>query len=233
MNFDEISAPSAKELFVHKIETAILSGRMTTGELLPTSRQLAEQMKISLPVVTAGIKDLIRDGFLDVVPRKGVYIADFVANGNLGTLEAIINYTGEHINPEIYKSIFEVRRAVEVPGIKLAIANRTTRHIDDFNQIIDQLRTTNNNRQAAEIFFSFHHKLCLISGNALYPIVFNAFKSVTIIIWENYCKNHGIPSVIDFLCEILCCMEQKDPERAADLLNQVLSDAMDAGFENI
>ena len=98
MKFGEIIAPSIKELFIQKIEGMILSGALKPGERLPTERELADEMNISKTIVHEGIRELSRLGFLDVVSRKGVTVADYAQNGNLDTLMAIMKYNGGYLN---------------------------------------------------------------------------------------------------------------------------------------
>ena len=45
-NFEKLSAPTLKELFINKMAELILSGRLKVGERLPPERSLAEQMGI-------------------------------------------------------------------------------------------------------------------------------------------------------------------------------------------
>lgn len=110
MKFGEIVAPSIKELFIQKIEGMILSGALKPGERLPTERELADEMNISKTIVHEGIRELSRLGFLDVVSRKGVTVADYAQNGNLDTLMAIMKYNGGYLNPQTGKKSFRCTR---------------------------------------------------------------------------------------------------------------------------
>ena len=58
MEFQKISSPSLRELFVEQLEHMILSGKLAVGEKLPPERQLAESMQVSRSVVNGGISDL-------------------------------------------------------------------------------------------------------------------------------------------------------------------------------
>ena len=60
MPFQEIVAPSIRELFVQQLTGLILSGELRPGDRLPTERELADEMKISKTVVHEG-KMCIRD----------------------------------------------------------------------------------------------------------------------------------------------------------------------------
>ena len=70
MEFQKISSPSLRELFVEQVQHMILSGKLKIGEKLPPERQLAQEMQVSRAVVNGGITDLERMGFLVVKPRR-------------------------------------------------------------------------------------------------------------------------------------------------------------------
>ena len=94
MEFEHLYAPSLKELFVQKLQGMILSGELPMGQKLPSERELCQQMGVSRAVVNGGISELARQGFLDVLPRQGTFVADYRRNGNMETLMAIMDYNG-------------------------------------------------------------------------------------------------------------------------------------------
>lgn len=63
MEFEKISSPSLRELFVDQLENMILSGKLKIGEKLPPERQLAQMMQVSRAVVNSGIAELEKKGF--------------------------------------------------------------------------------------------------------------------------------------------------------------------------
>ena len=76
MKFERIASPSLKDLFVQQLERMILSGELAVGDQIPPERDLAEQMGVSRTVINAGIADMASKGFLEIRPRKGVFVAD-------------------------------------------------------------------------------------------------------------------------------------------------------------
>ena len=58
MQFQKISTPSLKDLFVKELENKILSGELKVGDKLPSERELASSMQVSRAVVNAGIAEL-------------------------------------------------------------------------------------------------------------------------------------------------------------------------------
>lgn len=86
MTLNKISTPSLKEVFVNEIENRIISGEFKLGDKLPTERELGELMGVSLTIVKQGISDLENKGFVEVRPRRGLFVADFVSKDLLKLL---------------------------------------------------------------------------------------------------------------------------------------------------
>ena len=90
MEFAKLSAPSLKDLFVQQLQGMILSDELPMGTQLPPERELAQQMQVSRAVVNGGLAELAQQGFLEVRPRQGTFVADYRRKGNLSTLIAIM-----------------------------------------------------------------------------------------------------------------------------------------------
>jgi len=65
-----------------QIKGHILHGVLSTGDVLPSMRTLAKDLRISVITTKRAYEDLERDGFINTVPGKGC----FVAPSNLGAL---------------------------------------------------------------------------------------------------------------------------------------------------
>ena len=113
MEFERLYAPSLKELFVQQLQDRILSGDLPMGTKLPPVRELCQQMRVSRAVVNSGVTELARQGFLEIRPRQGTYVADYRRNGNLDTLVAIMHDNGEILGKDEIRSILEVRDALD------------------------------------------------------------------------------------------------------------------------
>ena len=129
MEFEKISSPSLRELFVDQLENMILSGKLKIGEKLPPERQLAQMMQVSRAVVNSGIAELEKKGFLIVKPRSGTFVADYRRKGTVETLVAIMKYNGGRIRREEIRSILEVRIALDTLIARLSIPMITDEEI--------------------------------------------------------------------------------------------------------
>jgi len=73
-----ISNSSGKPIYeqiTSQIKNGILTGALSEGEALPSMRQLAKDLRISVITTKRAYEDLERDGFLTNVPGKGCFVA--------------------------------------------------------------------------------------------------------------------------------------------------------------
>ncbi len=57
-----------------QIKEAVFSGSLTDGDMLPSIRQLARDLKISVITTTRAYNDLEAEGFITSVQGKGSYV---------------------------------------------------------------------------------------------------------------------------------------------------------------
>ena len=78
-----------------QIKDAIARGELMPGQALPSIRQLAKDLRISVITTKRAYEELERDGFLDAVAGKGC----FVSSGNSALArEAYMRQIEEHLN---------------------------------------------------------------------------------------------------------------------------------------
>ncbi|MBK5244573.1 MAG: GntR family transcriptional regulator [Eubacteriaceae bacterium] len=77
-----ISNSSAKPIYEQiamQIKNMIIRGELSSGDVLPSMRFLAKELRISVITTKRAYSDLERDGFIETVTGKG----SFVANKNM------------------------------------------------------------------------------------------------------------------------------------------------------
>lgn len=210
MEFEKLTSPSLKELFISNIEAKILSGELPVGQQLPPERQLAQSMGVSRAVVNSGIVELENRGFLDVRPRVGTFVADYHRAGTMETLKSIMTYNRGRLRNEEIRSILEVRDALD----KLAVADIIP-HVTELDNMlllekVEAIRQASDNRQAAEAAFAFQHELAMLSGNTLLPLIFRSFYSSVLVLWERFCALHGIDTLYQTSCRLCGHIRDKD-----------------------
>lgn len=71
------------------VASAILSGRFLPGERLPSSRKLAQHLKISRITVTLAYQELVADGYLSSSSRSGFFVSEDAPTSPLNGMAAI------------------------------------------------------------------------------------------------------------------------------------------------
>lgn len=141
------------EVVFDYLRNAILSGDLKPGERL-MEISLAEQLGVSRTPVREAIRKLELENFVEMIPRKGAYVAQLKAKDILDILEIRALFDGyaasaaaEKMSEEEVKSLSatldKFNRAV-VKGDKQAM-------IDTDNRFHDQLIQATKNRKLIEI----------------------------------------------------------------------------------
>lgn len=62
------------EQICSQVKEAILTGALAEGEMLPSIRSLARDLRVSVITTTRAYNELVADGFVANVPGKGFYV---------------------------------------------------------------------------------------------------------------------------------------------------------------
>lgn len=226
MQFEKLSAPSLKELFIQQLETMILSGKLPIGEKLPAERELAQSMQVSRAVINAGITELARKGFLTIKPRVGTFVADYRRNGTIDTLISIMNYNGGILRDDEIRSILELRLGLDALAIHLCISKITSEDLLVLKEKVDSLQIAQTPEEASKVAFAFQHELACLSGNTLMPLIFSSFRIPVISLWERFCCLYGIHALYENTLSLYHCIEEGDLTKAIKWLNSSLNETI-------
>lgn len=64
------------EQIKEQIKNKIISNELKTGELLPSIRNLAKDLRISVITTKSAYEQLVIEGYVETVPGKGFYVAN-------------------------------------------------------------------------------------------------------------------------------------------------------------
>ena len=77
-----------------QIKAAIISGQLKEGEMLPSMRALAKELRISIITTKRAYEELEKDGFIQTVAGKGCFVApknlEFVRETHLKEMENML-----------------------------------------------------------------------------------------------------------------------------------------------
>ena len=106
------------EQIEEQIKRQIMTGELAEGEMLPSMRVLAKELKISIITTKRAYEDLERDGFVESIMGKGSFV--------------------KAINSDIVKEnlMFSIEELLE-EAVDKAILGKVTR--DELNEMLDLL----------------------------------------------------------------------------------------------
>ena len=229
MGYTKISAPSLTDLFVQQIEHMILSGELAVGEQLPPARELSLKMGVSRPVISAGLVELEKLGFVDVVPRQGVYVCDYRRKGSVETLVAIMRYHGGALRRNEVRSLLEVRDALECLCLRLVLEQVDLSVLEALAPMLDAIRDARDPEVAASRVYDFHHELAVLSGNVLMPLMYHSFQPQGEYLWALYCRQNGIQALYEIKLNLYTALLNHDLDSVIAQTHGI----MDAAIENL
>ena len=222
------TALSLTDLFVQQIENMILSGELAFGEQLPPARELAAKMGVSRTVVTAGLVELEKLGFVEIKARQGVYVCDYRRRGTMETLVAIMRYNGGALRQNEVRSLLETRDAMECMCMRLVVERSDTASLEALAPVLESIRTARDSDEAAENVFLFHHELAVLSGNVLMPLLYHSFRPQSVYLWTIDCKRSGIQKMYESKLALYTALLNGDAPTAVRLTHERIVRAIEA-----
>lgn len=221
MELKEIIAPTMKELFIKEITRQILSGECKIGERLPTEREMERKMKVSRTIINSALAELARIGFVKIVPRHGVFVEDFIRNGNIDTLISIMNFNGGKLDRKTFDSLNAYRLNTECECADLAARNRTEADLMLLDELYKKIANETDTYVIAQLKVEFHHAMYCATGNTIYPLVFNSFNKLSLTYNEIIFRHLGCEAATMYLPELINAIKEKNSDEARLIMNKL------------
>lgn len=202
VEFKKIKTTTQKDQFISQVERMIISGDLKIGSRLPSERVLSEKMSVSRSVVNSGLAELARRGFVEIKPRVGNFVADFIRKGSSDVLLSIMQYSGDTLPEAETKSLVQFLSAAGDMVIKVTGSHLSEEDYLRLSEHRAQIYASSTPAEAAEKTYYFYHELALISGNTIAPLLFASFRPVFVNLWERYARKNGIDGLYGS-CRIL------------------------------
>lgn len=227
MGFTKITNISLTDRFVQQVENLILSGELAVGEKLPSARDLCLKMGISRPVVSAGLIELEKLGFVEILPRKGAFVCDYRRKGTVETLLAIMRYNGGAMRRNEVVSLLQVRNSLETLCMEQVICHTADRELENFAPYLDRIASAENAEKTAEAVFAFHHELAVLSGNMLLPLLYHSFRTESLYLWTICGKHFGCRQLYETKLSLYQALLNRDAAAAKVITDRGIQTALE------
>lgn len=221
-----VSTESLKEAFVTQIEEMILSGSVRPGTKLPPEREMAELTSVSRPIVREGLLDLASKGLIEMRPRFGNFVTDFRISGSAELLSSLWRYKGGRLAAEVAADLEEFRVAVEGPAAERLARVATAETVEALREARDEADAADPSDAEATAFtdYEFHFAIALHSGNTIYPMIMNSFRSVYLAMLTEFFRDETVvPRVRATRRELLAAIAQHDEAAAREWMQRLAS----------
>lgn len=232
MEFSRIKNVSLTDLFVQQVENMILSGTISVGERLPPARELSVQMGVSRPVISAGLVELEKLGFVEIRPRQGAFVSDYRRKGTVETLVAIMRYNGGAMRDSEVTSLLQIRWALERLCVELIIQSSPREKLEEMAPLLEAIADAPSPERCANAVFAFHHELAVLSGNMLLPLLYHSFQPESIYLWTISCRRTGCRALYEVKQKLYQALLNRDLDQALLITDRSIETAMDqqSGF---
>lgn len=163
MSFGPIKPKKVADAVFEQLRARLEDGSLAPGDRLPSERELAEQMRVSRPVVREAINMLVGQGLLEIRSRRGVFV-HAAASPGLG--DPLTNLIGDSLDRLI--ELLEVRRMLESQTAALAAEFASPRDIEDLAALIAEFERVHRERGLGEgTDARFHGRIAQAAGNTV------------------------------------------------------------------
>lgn len=220
MDIGVIEAPTVRQLFTERIAGLIINNTLKPGDRLPSERELAQEAHISRSAVHLGMSDLERMGFVRTDGRHGTFVCDFARTGNIETLNLLIHFNGAEFGQDKIRDLLDMRMAIEGKAFELLCQKLTEDDLQVLQNDYEKAEQETDPDSLSSAFFDFHHDVCVCSGNFILPLIFNTFRDITLVYWQEALKKLGRNRCLDLLKRMLKTIEKKDAKACRNYLQK-------------
>lgn len=196
---------TAKQSVYGELKKAILNGSISTETML-TETILSETLETSRTPIREAVADLIRDGLLVQVPRKGFHVRQVT-------------------NTEMEQIMF-LRVSIEMEGLRKLVSIISPSQIEQLKDIVEKQEVEIKKNDAVrfiELDQEFHRSILQFSNQNLLKQVLEESYDLTILIGHNALMKEG--RMLEVIWEhknIINAMENKDDQSATTWMKQHL-----------
>lgn len=192
---------------VEKLEAMVTA--MSTGERLPTEKELAEQFSVGRSTIRESLKTLSSRNMI-VRRNGGTFVADPVTDCLVEPLGRIIDMGVGSIG-----SLMELREILEMNTIRMAAERATEEDVNHIKRVLwlmDEPDLSNEESRKRDI--QFHNAIADSTGNAIIVELLKALRTVLAQHVEDGRKPVSFKYQRDFHNEMVDAVSAHDPDAA-------------------
>lgn len=177
--FHPVRPVRAYERIVEQIEQAIVGGELTTGQRLPSERDLMEQFSVSRSTVREALRVLESNALIRSRPGdpNGAEVLGFSPGVLRGSVHRLARANGLKLT-----ELIQFRMMLEGSANLLAARLRTEEQLAEMEKALDSMRAAvdRGNDAFSEADIAFHEVVAQASGNAMIQVCSDVARGVVL-----------------------------------------------------
>ncbi|PRW63689.1 FadR/GntR family transcriptional regulator [Actinopolyspora mortivallis] len=181
MALEAVGGSSTSEKVTAQLYDELHSGRWPVGSKIPGEVMLAEQLRVSRPVVREAIRELARMGMLEVRHGAGTFVRSSASPA------AMLN----GIDQAEIRDIFEVQMAYDVQAAGMAAARRTEDDLAELEQALRRRDSAENDSDSQRFALEdsqFHLTIVTVARN---PVLSELYRYFLVRLREGLYRVHA------------------------------------------
>lgn len=195
------------------LHDAILQGKWTVGEKIPSENQICNEYHASRISVRAAIHKLQAQGLIVTRPGKGSFV--------LKNCDDVADLEGIDLSANDYLYMIQLRRALEFTGIELLCAYGTKEDFERIESAYNDMEKAVSAKEYVDADFQFHYAIIIGSHNPVFVRIYDLCRDMLYKYfyemsgdnrddnWDNAKRNHRA---------ILEAMKNRDSKAAISII---------------
>lgn len=169
----EAKSYTAVEDIVNQISQLIISGKYKARDRIPGEIELMEMFKVGRSSIREAKKILSTKGLVESYPGKGTFVKE-VSMNEIVNGDALKLLLSDQI-----QDLYEMRKIIEVPMMKLAIQRATEKDIEKVRESLNDMKNAMSNQEEwTRVGIEFHMRISEASHNQVIIKMYNIIASM-------------------------------------------------------
>jgi DNA-binding FadR family transcriptional regulator len=162
-----------------RLSARILSGEMRPGEVLPAEQELAETLGVSRPAIREALTRLAAARLVSMRHSGAKRVLDYRRAAGLELLPSLLVTHDGRIDPEVVRSVMEMRSAIGPDVARLAAGRRDRAVLAAVREIVERMRATEASdlETLQDLADEFWSHLVDGAGNVAYRLAYNSLRA--------------------------------------------------------
>lgn len=202
-----------------QIEDVIRKKEYSTGDKLPTEKEMCEMFGVSRTALREALRMLSARGLINIRKGSGTYVSDFTSQNVARPMNL---YLELNLDKEYVLHVVQVRKFIEPEIAKLAAVNRTEKDLILLKENLNAFSKckSSDHKKQGDLDRQFHLIISRASGNKVFPLIvdpiFHMMPRIRTMVYTKISQAQS--SALEYHRKIVQAIEDKNADEAYDMM---------------